>query len=89
LRSASGNPPNPNPLAGEQAFTGTDQGTLGGSWGQSQVDLTGLVEGGDLVSIRFDFGVDGCNGVIGWYIDNVRVTADANEPRRIGRRVAP
>ena len=31
---------NTNPLAGQPGFTGTDGGKLGGSWGQSQVDLT-------------------------------------------------
>ncbi|REL28081.1 DUF4215 domain-containing protein [Thalassotalea euphylliae] len=61
-----------NPLSGEQAFTGTDGGSVNGSWGQSQVNLYGLAFPGDNVQLRFDFGTDGCNGVTGWYVDNVQ-----------------
>ncbi len=64
---------NTNPIAGEPAFSGTDGGQNRGSWGQSQVDLSGLATSGDSVRLRFTFGVDGCNGVEGWYVDNVRV----------------
>jgi Zn-dependent metalloprotease len=80
---------NSNPLKGEWAFTGTDQGAPSGSWGQSQIDLGGLVSAGDRFAIRFDFGVDGCNGAVGWYVDNVRVAATALSPRSGGRRVRP
>ena len=69
----AGAPGNTNPLAGEAAFHGTDGGSVGGSWGQSQVDLIGLAAGGDNVQFRWDFGVDGCNGVVGWYVDDVEV----------------
>ncbi len=62
-----------NPMAGESAFTGTDGGSVGGSWGQSQVDLSGLAGPGDNVQLRFEMGLDGCNGVIGWYVDDTRV----------------
>lgn len=62
-----------NPLAGEPAFTGTDGGKLSGSWGQSQVDLAGLATGGDSIRLRFEMGLDGCNGVTGWYVDDVRL----------------
>jgi len=71
-RLASGNS---NPMKGQWAFSGTDAGSLGGSWGQSQVDLGSLVNAGDQVVLRFDFGVDGCNGAWGWYVDNVRIIA--------------
>ena len=64
---------NPNPLAGEPAFTGFDQRTVSGSWGESQVDLSGLAEPGATVRIQFRFGVDGCNGLDGWYVDDVAV----------------
>lgn len=64
---------NTNPLAGEQAFTGTDGGEVGGSWGQSQIDLTDLAEPGDTIRLRFELGVDGCNGNEGWYIDDLVV----------------
>ena len=26
---------------------------------------------GDRIVLRFDFGVDGCNGAVGWYVDNI------------------
>ena len=60
-----------NPLSGQSAFTGTDGGRVGGSWGQSQINLYGLALPGDNVQLRFDFGTDGCNGAEGWYVDNV------------------
>jgi hypothetical protein len=67
---------NTNPLAGEPGYSGTDGGSLGGSWGQSQVDLTKLnVKPGDTIRLRFDFGMDGCTGVDGWYVDDVKVRA--------------
>jgi len=62
-----------NPMAGSPAFTGTDGGTITGSWGTSRVDLTGIAGPGDTVQLRFDMGVDGCNGLIGWYVDNVQL----------------
>lgn len=68
---------NTNPMAGEPAFTGSDGGVVTGSWGQSQVDLGTYAGAGDTIRLRFDFGVDGCNGLDGWYLDNVTVcTAD-------------
>jgi Zn-dependent metalloprotease len=78
---------NTNPMAGEQAFTGTDTGVSRGSWGQSQVDLSGLISAGDVFQLRFDFGVDGCNGAVGWYLDNVQVTTSSRTPRRARGRV--
>lgn len=65
---------NTNPLAGQPAFTGSDGGELSGSWGQSQVDLgaAGVVPG-DTISLRYDMGLDGCNGLDGWYVDDVNV----------------
>lgn len=79
---------NDNPLAGEEAFVGTNETTYRGSWGQSQVDLSGFVRGGETIVLRFDFGTDGCAGQDGWYVDNVRITM---QPRhRDGyRRVTP
>jgi hypothetical protein len=80
---------NPNPLAGEQAFTGSDGGAVEGSWGQSQIDLRGLVRPGQWFRLRFDLGVDGCNGRVGWYLDRVRVVAEPTVPYRVDRRAAP
>jgi Zn-dependent metalloprotease len=67
---------NTNPMAGEPAFTGTNGNEPGGSWGTSIVDL-GKIPGaraGAQVRFRFDVGRDGCNGLDGWYVDNVKVT---------------
>jgi len=64
---------NTNPLAGEDAFTGTDDGGLSGSWGQSQISLFGIAAAEDTIQLRFDFGVDGCDGHTGWYVDEVEV----------------
>jgi hypothetical protein len=67
---------NTNPLAGQPGFSGTDGGSLFGSWGQSQVNLTMLgVKAGDNIHLRFDMGMDGCTGNDGWYVDNVTVAA--------------
>ncbi len=67
---------NTNPLAGEPAFTGLDEGELLSSWGQSQIDLGMFASGGDSVRFRFDFGNDGCTGVEGWYLANFKVLID-------------
>jgi Zn-dependent metalloprotease len=67
---------NTSPLAGQPGFSGTDGGTPLGSWGQSQVDLSVLgVKSGDTIRLRFDFGMDGCTGIDGWYVDEVQITA--------------
>ncbi len=65
---------NTNPIAGQAAFSGTDGGVVGGSWGQSQIDLAALgVTPGSTVRLRYNMGTDGCAGVDGWYVDDVRV----------------
>ncbi len=61
------------PMANEAAFTGTDGGQLGGSWGTSIIDLAKVAKAGDSVKVRFDMGRDGCGGVDGWYVDDVKV----------------
>jgi Zn-dependent metalloprotease len=67
---------NTNPLAGQPAYSGTDGGSLFGTWGQSQVNLTMLgVKRGDTIRLRYDFGMDGCNGLDGWYVDDIKVRA--------------
>ncbi len=72
LESAAGG--NTNPMAGEVAFTGTDGGEPTGSWGTSVIDLSEIADAGTSVRFRFDFGMDGCNGIDGWYIDNVALS---------------
>jgi len=64
---------NTNPIAGEQAFSGGDGGSVDGSWGQSIINLDGYAMPGDDVQLRFDIGVDGCSGAFGWYVDDVNV----------------
>lgn len=65
---------NDNPMRGQSAFSGTDGGSLSGSWGQSVIDLSkiGVVSGSN-VKFRFDFGSDGCNGNDGWYVDEIKI----------------
>lgn len=65
---------NDNPLRGQAAFTGTDGGSLSGSWGQSVIDLSriGVVPGAN-IKFRFELGTDGCNGNEGWYLDEIYV----------------
>jgi len=60
-------------LPGRVAFTGTDEGEVSGSWGRSIVDLSGYADPGDEIEIRFTFATDGCNGIDGWYVDDVRL----------------
>jgi hypothetical protein len=62
---------NTNPKAGEFAWHGVNTGEAKGSWGTTIIDLGGLAGPGDQVRVRFDFGIDGCNGVTGWYIGDV------------------
>jgi hypothetical protein len=65
---------NTNPLAGQPAWTGTNQGTVnGGSWGRTHVNLGNFARAGDTVRLRWDLGTDGCAGAVGWYLDNVNV----------------
>ena len=64
---------NTNPMASESAFTGADGGSVSGSWGGSHINLLGLAAAGDNIKLRFEFGIDGCGGVIGWYVDEVQV----------------
>jgi cysteine-rich repeat protein len=63
---------NSNPLAGEPAYTGTHDGQSG-AWAEVRVDLHELAQAGDSVEIRFEFGIDQCFGLVGWYLDDVRI----------------
>jgi hypothetical protein len=64
---------NTNPLAGQAAFSGTDDGAVTGSWGRSIVNLTPYAAAGNKVKLRFELGADGCGGIKGWYVDDVSV----------------
>ena len=78
---------NTNPLAGEDGFTGTDGGEVRGSWGESHVDLGALkVQPGKTLQLRFDIGRDGCGGLDGWYVDDIRVVVCTTDGVTAGRR---
>ena len=65
---------NDNPMAGESAFTGDDEGSNAGSWGTSVVDLSVIGVGAlDTIQLRWEMGTDGCNGNIGWYVDDITI----------------
>ena len=65
---------NDNPMAGKEAFSGSDGGSVAGSWGRSVVDLSFLgLQPADSLRISWEVSTDGCNGRIGWYVDNVTV----------------
>ncbi len=63
---------NDNPLAGQVSFNGSDGGSVTGSWGESQINLNTLnAVPGDNFQFRFELGTDGCNGLDGWYLDDI------------------
>jgi hypothetical protein len=64
---------NTNPIAGEPAFSGTDGGSVGGSWGRSILNLAPYAKPKDKIQLRFDLGNDGCSGNVGWFVDDVMV----------------
>lgn len=66
-----GNNTGPNPS--EYAWNGTNLPAGGGSWGTTLADLSSIAAPGDTIHIRFTWSQDGCNGVEGWYVDNIRV----------------
>jgi hypothetical protein len=57
-----------NPLASEHGWSGA-----GGGWGTSLIDLGGFVSGGETIRLSFEFGKDYCNGIDGWYVDDVEL----------------
>lgn len=64
-----------NPLAGQEGFSGTDGGEVYGTWGTSIVNLSALgIKPGNKIRLRFDIGRDGCGGIDGWYLDNLKIT---------------
>ncbi|MEM6989305.1 MAG: M4 family metallopeptidase [Myxococcota bacterium] len=63
-----------NPLSGEGAFSGSDVASPTGTWVESVVNLDEFTDPGDTIALRFDFGVNECDGLFGWYLDDIRVT---------------
>ena len=64
---------NTNPLAGQPAWSGTNTGSIGGSWGRTHVNLGNFAPPGSAVRLRWDLGIDQCSARKGWYLDNVNV----------------
>jgi len=64
---------NTNPLKGQAAFHGTDGGEVFGTWGESQLNLNSLLNPNDTVQFRYEMGTDGCNGIDGWYVDDLEL----------------
>jgi len=66
---------NDNPLAALETFNGADINSTSGTWGTSVVDLTaaGAMPGDDL-QLRWTMSHDGCNGWLGWYLDEISVS---------------
>jgi Zn-dependent metalloprotease len=64
---------NDNPLAGQDAFTGSDGGSNNGSWGQSTINLSSLgIMPDSTIQLRWELGTDGCNGTnVGWFVDEI------------------
>ena len=71
---------NTNPLSSQPGFSGADGGSLDGSWGQSQIDLSALTNPGDVIELRIELGYDACNGLVGWYIDDLQFYACTAPP---------
>lgn len=66
---------NDNPLAGQEAFHGADAHSSTGSWGESQIDLLAAgAKAGDDIQLRWVLGQDGCEGWLGWYLDDISIS---------------
>ena len=91
LESGAGEVPDPlglisggntSPIAGEEAWSGSDEGESSSSWGISRVSTAALGAGaGDSLQFRFEFGQDGCNGNLGWYLDEVKLSHCSTDGR--------
>jgi bacillolysin len=69
---------NNNPLKGQAVFSGNDEGALTSDWGTSHVSIATLgVSGGDTVQFRWQVSTDGCEGGIGWFVDDITVSSCA------------
>jgi bacillolysin len=64
---------NTNPMMGEEAFSGIDQGAYDYSqWGVTIVNLSILGVGPNSnLKLRWELGSDGCNGITGWFVDDI------------------
>jgi hypothetical protein len=57
-----------NPLAGQNAYVSSS------NWTNALFNLAGLLQTGDIVKFKFDFGVDNSIQYKGWYIDDLSFT---------------
>ena len=71
LRAAPPTDQNTNPKAGQYAWSGADPEVP--RFGTTKAKLSSLVKPGDKFKLRWEFGLDGCGGNQGWYVDNIRV----------------
>lgn len=67
---------NTSPNAGQAAWTGSDQGEATGSWGTTIVNFAQFAAAtrpaaGSTIKFRYEFANDGCNGNLGWFVDQV------------------
>ena len=67
---------NTSPNAGQAAWTGSDQGEATGSWGTTIVNFAQFAAAtrpaaGSTIKFRYEFAQDGCNGNLGWFVDQV------------------
>lgn len=75
-----------SPLAGQMGWTGTDGNEPSGSWGTTVVDLKKAgAKPGQKIRFRFDMGRDGCGGIDGWYVDDIKVTTCVAKTKTVAR----
>ncbi|MEV7431419.1 MULTISPECIES: M4 family metallopeptidase [unclassified Nocardioides] len=80
---------NTNPMASQPAFSGTDGNVAGGSWGRSIIDLKKIgAKPGTKIKLRFEMGRDGCGGLEGWAVDDVKIVACGKKGGTKGRQEA-
>jgi len=65
---------NEHPLYGEPVFSGDSEGSNDDGWGQSRIDLSAIgLHAGENIQFQWVLGVEeGCGGLNGWYIDDVK-----------------
>jgi len=66
---------NGNPMMGEKVFSGIDQNSYDYSeWGITVINLSllGVTENSTL-KLRWELATDGCNGISGWFIDDIAI----------------
>lgn len=63
-----------NPMHLKSVYTGTNNNSISGNWATSHIDLGFLnFDIGDELRFRWELGTDACDGLNGWYIDDIRL----------------